>query len=177
MAGRPGAAAPAHRPDRQHPPCGACASTRLYSPDSTRGRLGLLGLRGFEMPPHPQMALVQALLVRSLVAMFWEHPIDPSSAPLVRWGTRLHEDHLLPHGAAADIAAVTADLAAAGIDLDPAWFAPFTEFRFPRIGAAEVSGGIGLERARAWSRGTSSVKRRPAPAPPGTSTPRSSASR
>ncbi|MEV5000020.1 DUF2126 domain-containing protein [Nocardioides sp. LML1-1-1.1] len=118
---------------------------KLYSPDSTRGRLGLLELRGFEMPPHPQMALVQALLVRSLVAMFWERPIDPSTAPLVRWGTRLHEDHLLPHGATADIAAVAADLAASGIDLDPAWFAPFTEFRFPRIGVAEVAGGISLE--------------------------------
>lgn len=118
---------------------------KLYSPDSTRGRLGLLELRGFEMPPHPQLALVQALLVRSLVAMFWDRPIDPASTPLVRWGTRLHEDFLLPQGATADIAAVVADLVEAGIDLDPAWFAPFTEFRFPRIGVAEVGSGITLE--------------------------------
>ncbi|NYI44304.1 uncharacterized protein (DUF2126 family)/transglutaminase-like putative cysteine protease [Nocardioides aromaticivorans] len=118
---------------------------KLYSPDSTRGRLGLLELRGFEMPPHPEMALVQALLVRSLVAMFWESPIDPSTAPLVRWGTRLHEDFLLPQGAIADIHEVVADLAAAGIDFDPAWLAPFTEFRFPRIGFADVAGGISME--------------------------------
>ncbi len=112
---------------------------KLYSPDSARGRLGLLELRGFEMPPHAQMALVQALLVRSLVAMFWERPLR---APLVRWGTRLHEDPLLPHGAIADIGAVLADLRAAGIPFEDEWLAPFTEFRFPRIGQARIGSGV-----------------------------------
>ncbi len=114
---------------------------KLYSPDSSRGRLGLLELRGFEMPPHPDMALVQALLVRALVARFAE---EPYSAPLVRWGTRLHEQFLLPHFAMADIAEVVADLRAHGIDFDPAWLAPYQEFRFPRIGIAAV-GSLTLE--------------------------------
>ncbi len=118
---------------------------KMYSPDSSRGRLGLLELRGFEMPPHGQMALVQALLVRSLVAMFWEQPL---SAPLVRWGTRLHEDPLLPQGAIADINAVVADLRAFGIDFEEEWLAPFTEFRFPRIGQVSV-GPVGLELRQA----------------------------
>ena len=108
---------------------------KLYSPDSSRGRLGLLELRGFEMPPHPQMALVQSLLVRSLVAMFWEQPYR---APLVRWGMALHEDFLLPHGASQDLAAVVADLQAFGIDFDPTWLDPFTEFRFPRLGRTHL---------------------------------------
>ncbi len=115
---------------------------KLYSPDSSRGRLGLLELRGFEMPPHPQLALVQALLVRSLVAMFWEKPY---TAPLVRWGTRLHEDFLLPQGATADINAVVADLRAHGIAFEETWLDPFTEFRFPRIGFTRLEAGGGIE--------------------------------
>jgi len=113
---------------------------KMYSPDSSRGRLGLLELRGFEMPPHPQLALLQALLVRSLVAMFWERPLR---APLVRWGTALHEDFLLPHGATRDIAEVCADLRAAGIAFEDSWLDPFTEFRFPRIGVTGVAGPQG----------------------------------
>ena len=119
---------------------------KLYSPDSSRGRLGLLELRGFEMPPHPQLALLQALLVRSLVAMFWERPLR---APLVRWGTALHEDFLLPHGAARDIGEVCADLRASGIDFEDSWLDPFTEFRFPRIGVTSVGDDIQLELRQA----------------------------
>ena len=118
---------------------------KLYSPDSSRGRLGLLELRGFEMPPHPQMALVQALLVRGLVAMFWERP---HRDPLVRWGTALHEDFLLPHGAIADIGEVVADLRRHGIAFEESWLAPFTEFRFPRLGHTTVD-GIELELRQA----------------------------
>ena len=117
---------------------------KLYSPDSSRGRLGLLELRGFEMPPHPRMAMVQSLLGRALVAMFWERPYRE---PLERWGTALHEDFLLPQGAIRDIEAVVADLQAFGIDFDPTWLEPFTEFRFPRIGATRVPtfGGAAVE--------------------------------
>ncbi|MCB0950646.1 MAG: transglutaminase family protein, partial [Mycobacterium sp.] len=114
---------------------------KLYSPDSARGRLGLLELRGFEMPPHHQMAMVQSLLVRSLVAWFWDEPLR---APLIRHGVNLHGRYLLPHFLIHDIAEVAADLRAHGIEFDTSWLDPFTEFRFPRIGTA-VFGGVEIE--------------------------------
>lgn len=119
---------------------------KLYSPDSSRGRLGLLELRGFEMPPHPELALLQALLVRSMVAMFWDAPLE---APLVRWGTRLHEDFLLPQGVTADIAEIVSDLRQHGIAFEESWLDAFTEFRFPRIGMTRLAGGIELELRQA----------------------------
>jgi uncharacterized protein (DUF2126 family)/transglutaminase-like putative cysteine protease len=114
---------------------------KLYNPNSMRGRLGLLELRGFEMPPHPDMALVQALLVRALVARF---AAQRYSAPLIRWGTMLHERFMLPHFVLADLAEVVTDLRAHGIEFELSWLRPFVEFRFPRIGATKI-GGVELE--------------------------------
>jgi uncharacterized protein (DUF2126 family) len=114
---------------------------KLYSPDSARGRLGLLELRGFEMPPHLRMAMVQSLLVRSLVAWFWEEPLR---APLIRHGANLHGRYLLPHFLIHDIADVAADLRAHGIAFETSWLDPFTEFRFPRIGTV-VFDGVEIE--------------------------------
>ncbi len=114
---------------------------KLYSPDGPRGRLGLLELRGFEMPPHLRMAMVQSLLVRSLVAWFWDEPLR---APLIRHGENLHGRYLLPHFLIQDIADVAADLRAHGIAFETSWLDPFTEFRFPRIGTA-VFDGVEIE--------------------------------
>ncbi|WP_063046362.1 transglutaminase family protein [Nocardia pseudovaccinii] len=114
---------------------------KLYSPETARGRLGLVELRGFEMPPHFQMAMVQSLLVRGLVARFWAEPLQ---AKLIRHGANLHGRYLLPHFLKTDIAEVAADLRAHGIEFDPSWLDPFTEFRFPRIGTV-VLGDVELE--------------------------------
>jgi uncharacterized protein (DUF2126 family)/transglutaminase-like putative cysteine protease len=110
---------------------------KLFSPDGERGRLGLVELRAFEMPPHPRMALVQALLVRTIVARCWN---DPYRKPLVRWGTELHDRFLLPWYVADDIRDVVEDLRRHGYPFAPEWLDPFVEFRFPRLGSVDVAG-------------------------------------
>ena len=113
---------------------------KLYSPDGATGRLGLLELRAFEMPPHAQMSLAQQLLLRALVARFWQHPYD---APLVRWGSSLHDRFMLSTCVRADFETVIAELAASGYPLDASWFAPHFEFRFPLCGEI-TAGGVHL---------------------------------
>jgi uncharacterized protein (DUF2126 family)/transglutaminase-like putative cysteine protease len=114
---------------------------KLYSPDSSTGRLGLLELRAFEMPPHARMSLTQQLLVRALLAWFWKQPFDEKP---IRWGTRLYDRFLLPYNVEHDLRLVTSDLAEAGYPIDPAWFAPHLEFRFPVYGRV-VYEGVGIE--------------------------------
>ncbi|HLO44069.1 MAG TPA: transglutaminase family protein [Leadbetterella sp.] len=108
---------------------------KLYSPDSSTGRLGILELRAFDMPPHKHMNLVQTLMVRALVAKFWKNPYKKK---LIRWGTELHDRFLLPHFAYLDMIDVVNDLKDAGYDFDISWFSPFFEFRFPHHGSITV---------------------------------------
>ena len=118
---------------------------KLYSPDTASGRLGLLELRGFEMPPHARMSLTQQLLVRALIAWFWKEP--HTRRPAV-WRTQLHDQFMLPHFIRRDFTDVLDDLNRAGYGFEMAWFAPHFEFRYPVLGRVNYV-GIDLELRQA----------------------------
>ena len=110
---------------------------KLYSPDSSTGRLGLLELRAFEMPPHARMSIVQQLLLRAFIARFWN---EPYRQPLVRWGTELHDRFLISTFIEMDLEDVIEDMTQAGFAFDRRWFDPHLSFRFPKIGEMSSRG-------------------------------------
>ena len=110
---------------------------KMYDPGSSSGRRGLVEFRAFEMPPHAQMSAAQMLLMRGALAAFWQRPYERR---LIRFGTRLHDDYMLPHYVDQDFRDALEELEAYGMKLSPDWFAPHMEFRFPKVGEIDVRG-------------------------------------
>jgi uncharacterized protein (DUF2126 family) len=118
---------------------------KLYPPEGLGLRLGLLELRAFEMAPHVRMGLVEMLLIRALVSMFWKQPLE---AGLIRWGTALHDRFMLPHFVMRDFSDVLSELRRSGYNFEEKWFASHLEFRFPKIGSIAAE-GVELELRQA----------------------------
>src|SRR5258706_2170760 len=114
---------------------------KLYSPDTSSGRLGLVELRAFEMPPHARMSLVQQLMLRALISLFWKKPYRQ---PLIHWGTELHDRFMLAHFVAEDFREVVEHLQQNGSPMQFDWFQPHLEFRFPAYGST-THRGISLD--------------------------------
>jgi uncharacterized protein (DUF2126 family)/transglutaminase-like putative cysteine protease len=112
------------------------------SPPEGRGlRLGLLELRAFEMAPHVRMGLIEMLLIRALVCVFWKRPFEGG---LVRWGTVLHDRLMLPHFVRRDFSDVLTYLRGSDYNFEEKWFASHLEFRFPKIGSISIP-AVGVE--------------------------------
>ncbi|MBF0424042.1 MAG: transglutaminase family protein, partial [Magnetococcales bacterium] len=118
---------------------------KLYSPDGPSGRLGLLELRAFEMPPHAHMSLVQTLMLRAFIAWFWRQPYR---RPLIRWGSALHDQFMLPFFVEEDMKQVVDEMNRAGYPFAWEWLAPFFSFRFPVLGTVQY-GTVTLELRQA----------------------------
>jgi uncharacterized protein (DUF2126 family) len=101
------------------------------------------------MPPHARMSLLQMLLLRALSRASGRRP----TARAGHWGTRLHDEFMLPHFVAQDLRDVVEDLTGAGYTFRYEWFAPFLEFRFPRYGTVSYEASRS-SCARRSSRGT-----------------------
>jgi uncharacterized protein (DUF2126 family) len=88
---------------------------KLWNPYlAERGQQGLVEFRALRMQHTPERATALACLLRAIVAMLAR---DPGAAALVDWGRELHERFALPFYLEQDLAAVLAELDAAGLGL------------------------------------------------------------
>jgi uncharacterized protein (DUF2126 family) len=122
---------------------------KFWNPGAPAGCLGLVEFRALESLPQVGWSSAVALLWSSLAA----HLLEPAHRPraLRDWGSELHDRMLLPSQLWADLEAILAELAAAGLPLDPTPYRQIWEWRFPPL----------LE----WQQGEDTVVLRPAPEP------------
>jgi uncharacterized protein (DUF2126 family) len=110
-----------------------------------RGCLGLVEFRAFRMSPDAETAASIAAMLRALVAML---SMQENNAPLVEWGSVLHDRFALPFYLRQDLRAVFNDLRAAGLGLESPIIERLLDDDWRHIGHAEFAGcRLDVERA------------------------------
>jgi uncharacterized protein (DUF2126 family) len=114
---------------------------KFWNPGAPAGCLGLIEFRAIESLPRAEWMAAIALLWSHLAALL----LDPARRPrqLKPWGLALHDRMLLPSQLWADLEAILADLAAAGLPLDAQPYRAVWEWRFPPLLRWQPQDGAG----------------------------------
>jgi uncharacterized protein (DUF2126 family) len=106
-----------------------------------RGRMGVVELRAFRMPPTAEQLAAAAALVRAIATRC---AVAPVADAFVDWGAALHDRMALPFFLRADLEAVLADLDAHGLGLGTQLAALATSYREPTLWRGEPFAGTTL---------------------------------
>ncbi len=110
-----------------------------------RGCLGLVEFRAFRMAATPERSAALAALLRAIVALLG---LKDEPAELKNWGDELHERFALPYFLWRDLTEVLAELAAAGLGLEPAIVGQLLDDSHRLLGSVEFQGcRLGIRRA------------------------------
>ena len=115
---------------------------KLYNPDSSSGRLGVLELRGFEMPPHPQMSSCRRCCPRARRAAVGG-PVHGRARAL---GQPAARRFMLPWFLERDLELIVEDLRRTASRSSSSGSSRYLEFRFPRLGGSRRRRHAGAAR-------------------------------
>lgn len=120
---------------------------KLWNPHlPDRGKLGVVELRAFQMPPTPEQLAAAAALMRAVAARC---AIAPHDGPPISWGLELHDRWALPWFLRQDLEAVFRDLDAHDLGLGAELELLATSYREPLLWRGEPAPGVVVTLSRA----------------------------